>query len=109
MKRFLSAAALAAITWPVLSVAQQSTLRPDQKAASSPCCTGTIPRRGRSSCSPTSTWWKPSAPTGRAIRSGSTKRTANGVHGLNERIRVTSLYNGRDFLYGIVKMHAMQK
>jgi acetylornithine deacetylase/succinyl-diaminopimelate desuccinylase-like protein len=33
----------------------------------------------------------------------------NGVHGLNERIRVTSLYNGRDFLYGIVKMYAMQE
>jgi acetylornithine deacetylase/succinyl-diaminopimelate desuccinylase-like protein len=32
----------------------------------------------------------------------------NGVHGLNERIRVTSLYNGRDFLYGIVKLYAMQ-
>jgi acetylornithine deacetylase/succinyl-diaminopimelate desuccinylase-like protein len=33
----------------------------------------------------------------------------NGVHGLNERIRVASLYNGRDFLYGIVKLYAMQK
>jgi acetylornithine deacetylase/succinyl-diaminopimelate desuccinylase-like protein len=33
----------------------------------------------------------------------------NGVHGLNERIRVSSLYNGRDFLYGIVKLYAMQK
>jgi acetylornithine deacetylase/succinyl-diaminopimelate desuccinylase-like protein len=33
----------------------------------------------------------------------------NGVHGLNERIRVTSLYNGRDFLYGIVKLYAMQQ
>ncbi len=33
----------------------------------------------------------------------------NGVHGLNERIRVTSLYNGRDFLYGIVKLYAMQE
>jgi acetylornithine deacetylase/succinyl-diaminopimelate desuccinylase-like protein len=32
----------------------------------------------------------------------------NGVHGLNERIRVASLYNGRDFLYGIVKLYAMQ-
>jgi acetylornithine deacetylase/succinyl-diaminopimelate desuccinylase-like protein len=30
----------------------------------------------------------------------------NGVHGLNERIRVTSLLNGRDFLYRIVKMYA---
>ena len=33
----------------------------------------------------------------------------NGVHGLNERIRMSSLYNGRDFLYGIVKLYAMQK
>jgi acetylornithine deacetylase/succinyl-diaminopimelate desuccinylase-like protein len=33
----------------------------------------------------------------------------NGVHGLNERIRVTSLYNGRDFLYGLVKLYAMQE
>ena len=33
----------------------------------------------------------------------------NGVHGLNERIRVTSLYNGRDFLYAIVKDYASQK
>jgi acetylornithine deacetylase/succinyl-diaminopimelate desuccinylase-like protein len=32
----------------------------------------------------------------------------NGVHGLNERIRVTSLYNGRDFLYDLVKTYAMQ-
>ncbi len=32
----------------------------------------------------------------------------NGVHGLNERIRVASLYNGRDFLYGLVKIYAMQ-
>ena len=31
-----------------------------------------------------------------------------GVHGLNERIRVTSLYNGRDFLYGLVRIYAMQ-
>ena len=31
-----------------------------------------------------------------------------GVHGLNERIRVSSLYNGRDFLYGLVKIYAMQ-
>ena len=31
-----------------------------------------------------------------------------GVHGLNERIRVASLYNGRDFLYGLVKIYAMQ-
>ena len=33
----------------------------------------------------------------------------NGVHGLNERIRVRSLYNGRDFLYGIVKLYALQE
>ncbi|MGI4878940.1 MAG: M20/M25/M40 family metallo-hydrolase [Janthinobacterium lividum] len=33
----------------------------------------------------------------------------NGVHGLNERIRVASLFNGRDFLYGIVKLYAMQE
>ena len=33
----------------------------------------------------------------------------DGVHGLNERIHVTSLYNGRDFLYGVVKLYAMQK
>ena len=32
----------------------------------------------------------------------------NGVHGLNERIRVKSLYDGRDFLYGLVKLYAMQ-
>jgi len=30
----------------------------------------------------------------------------NGVHGLNERIRVTSLLKGRDFLYGLVKIYA---
>jgi acetylornithine deacetylase/succinyl-diaminopimelate desuccinylase-like protein len=29
-----------------------------------------------------------------------------GVHGLNERIRVRSLYEGRDFLYSIVKAYA---
>jgi acetylornithine deacetylase/succinyl-diaminopimelate desuccinylase-like protein len=33
----------------------------------------------------------------------------NGVHGLNERIRSSSLYNGRDFLYELVKIYAMQK
>lgn len=32
----------------------------------------------------------------------------NGVHGLNERIRVRSLYEGRDFLYRVVKLYAMQ-
>jgi acetylornithine deacetylase/succinyl-diaminopimelate desuccinylase-like protein len=33
----------------------------------------------------------------------------NGVHGLNERIRTSSLYNGRDFLYELVKIYASQK
>jgi acetylornithine deacetylase/succinyl-diaminopimelate desuccinylase-like protein len=28
------------------------------------------------------------------------------VHGLNERIRVQSLYDGRDFLYSLVKLYA---
>ncbi len=32
----------------------------------------------------------------------------NGVHGLNERVRVKSLYDGRDFMYDIVKQYAMQ-
>ncbi len=32
-----------------------------------------------------------------------------GVHGLNERIRVRSLYEGRDFLYRVVKLYADQK
>jgi acetylornithine deacetylase/succinyl-diaminopimelate desuccinylase-like protein len=31
-----------------------------------------------------------------------------GVHGLNERIRVRSLYDGRDFLYTVVKAYASQ-
>jgi acetylornithine deacetylase/succinyl-diaminopimelate desuccinylase-like protein len=30
----------------------------------------------------------------------------NGVHGLNERMRVKSLYEGRDFLYSVVKIYA---
>jgi acetylornithine deacetylase/succinyl-diaminopimelate desuccinylase-like protein len=30
----------------------------------------------------------------------------NGVHGLNERIRVKSLYDGRDFLYEVAKLYA---
>ena len=29
-----------------------------------------------------------------------------GVHGLNERIRVQSLYDGRDYLYELVKLYA---
>ncbi|QUD89426.1 M20/M25/M40 family metallo-hydrolase [Phenylobacterium montanum] len=33
----------------------------------------------------------------------------DGVHGLNERIRVRSLYEGRDFLYRVVKLYADQK
>ena len=33
----------------------------------------------------------------------------NGVHGLNERIRVRSLYESRDFLYKVVKIYATQK
>jgi acetylornithine deacetylase/succinyl-diaminopimelate desuccinylase-like protein len=28
-----------------------------------------------------------------------------GVHGLNERIRVRSLYEGREFLYRVVKLY----
>lgn len=32
-----------------------------------------------------------------------------GVHGLNERIRVRSLYEGRDFLHAIVKIYAQQR
>ena len=31
----------------------------------------------------------------------------NGVHGLNERIRVRSLYEGRDFLFELVKLYAL--
>jgi acetylornithine deacetylase/succinyl-diaminopimelate desuccinylase-like protein len=31
------------------------------------------------------------------------------IHGLNERLRVTSLYEGRDFLYQLVKLYADQK
>jgi acetylornithine deacetylase/succinyl-diaminopimelate desuccinylase-like protein len=30
------------------------------------------------------------------------------IHGLNERIRVKSLYDGRDFLYALVKLYAAQ-
>jgi len=32
-----------------------------------------------------------------------------GVHGLNERIRVRSLYEGREFLYRVVKLYATQR
>ncbi len=33
----------------------------------------------------------------------------NGMHGLNERLRVESVYKGRDFLYELVKIYAQQK
>ena len=33
----------------------------------------------------------------------------NGVHGLNERLRVRSLYEGRDFLFDLVKAYAGQR
>jgi acetylornithine deacetylase/succinyl-diaminopimelate desuccinylase-like protein len=33
----------------------------------------------------------------------------NGVHGLNERLRVRSLYEGRDFLFELIKLYAMQR
>ena len=29
-----------------------------------------------------------------------------GAHGLNERMRVKSLYEGRDFLYGLIQDYA---
>ena len=32
-----------------------------------------------------------------------------GIHGLNERLRAQSLYDGRDFLYELVKIYAMSK
>jgi acetylornithine deacetylase/succinyl-diaminopimelate desuccinylase-like protein len=32
----------------------------------------------------------------------------NGAHGLNERMRVKSAYQGRDFLYDVVKIYANQ-
>ena len=32
----------------------------------------------------------------------------NGAHGLNERLRVKSVYDGRDFLYQLVKIYANQ-
>ncbi|WGU39474.1 M20/M25/M40 family metallo-hydrolase [Phenylobacterium sp. NIBR 498073] len=35
--------------------------------------------------------------------------TGNGAHGLNEKMRVRSLYEGRDFLYEVVKLYANQK
>jgi len=33
----------------------------------------------------------------------------NGAHGLNERLRVKSVYDGRDFLYQVVKIYAQAK
>ncbi len=33
----------------------------------------------------------------------------NGAHGLNERIRVKSVYDGRDFLYQLIKIYAQEK
>ncbi len=33
----------------------------------------------------------------------------NGVHGLNERIRVRSLYEGRDYLFDLIKLYANSK
>jgi acetylornithine deacetylase/succinyl-diaminopimelate desuccinylase-like protein len=36
-------------------------------------------------------------------------RSGNGVHGLNERILVKSLYDGRDFLFDLVKIYATQQ
>jgi acetylornithine deacetylase/succinyl-diaminopimelate desuccinylase-like protein len=35
--------------------------------------------------------------------------TNSGVHGLNERIRVKSLLDGRTFLYRVVKLYAEAK
>ena len=36
-------------------------------------------------------------------------RDGGGVHGLNERMPVKALYDGRDFLYQLVKLYADQK
>lgn len=35
--------------------------------------------------------------------------SGNGAHGLNEKMRVRSLYEGRDFLYEVVKIYANQR
>ena len=35
--------------------------------------------------------------------------SGNGAHGLNEKMRVRSLYEGRDFLYEVVKLYANQR
>ena len=34
------------------------------------------------------------------------EKDMSGIHGLNERIRVTSLYDGRDYLYDLVRAYA---
>lgn len=36
-------------------------------------------------------------------------RDLGNIHGLNERVRVQSLYDGRDFLYELVKIYAAQR
>jgi acetylornithine deacetylase/succinyl-diaminopimelate desuccinylase-like protein len=33
----------------------------------------------------------------------------NGIHGRNERIRVSSVYKGRDFLYEVVRVYSNQE
>ena len=33
----------------------------------------------------------------------------NGIHGLNEKLRVQSVYDGRDFVYQAVKIYANAK
>jgi len=33
----------------------------------------------------------------------------NGVHGLNERVEIRSLYTGRDYLFDLVKAYAAQE
>jgi acetylornithine deacetylase/succinyl-diaminopimelate desuccinylase-like protein len=38
--------------------------------------------------------------------SGNLREVVNGTHGLNERIRVRSLYEGREFLYRVIKLYA---
>jgi hypothetical protein len=35
--------------------------------------------------------------------------SSGGVHGLNERIRVKSLYDSRDYLFTLVKIYAPAK
>ena len=33
----------------------------------------------------------------------------NGVHGLNERVRVNSVYKSRDYMFEVVKIYANQE